>query len=348
MSDLSQEGRIGKLTTPAGQNTFVLNRFEGDRGARAAVRVPRRRAVAAGELRSQFADRPQLQRAHQDRRRARPAFQRRADRSQLHRRPVRSVRLSAGAAAVAAPAVAHLGLPHLLEHEAQQDHHPSVQRPRLHRFPREPAGGISDARIHRAVPRDRPQFRLPVDGEVRHLLLFRAHPVEAHAGALRRPRLPRENPFDATGAVVASDRGGPARSAAVRFLVERARVADRQGRAQRLFLREAGPGSARQGRQARILRAFDAGDLRLSRRLRQQERRREMGQGARRSRAGAGRPSHRHRQRAVAVSRRQVYAREQLGQGRQQGISGAALHAFLCRPDLHFRRRRASRLCRHL
>jgi len=32
MSDLSQEGRIGELTTPAGQNTFVLNRFEGTEG----------------------------------------------------------------------------------------------------------------------------------------------------------------------------------------------------------------------------------------------------------------------------------------------------------------------------
>ena len=29
MSELSQEGRIGKLTTPAGGDTFVLNRFEG-------------------------------------------------------------------------------------------------------------------------------------------------------------------------------------------------------------------------------------------------------------------------------------------------------------------------------
>jgi type VI secretion system secreted protein VgrG len=32
MTDLTQEGRIGELTTPAGQNTFVLNRFEGTEG----------------------------------------------------------------------------------------------------------------------------------------------------------------------------------------------------------------------------------------------------------------------------------------------------------------------------
>ena len=32
MSDLSQEDRIGKLTTPAGGDTFVLNRFEGTEG----------------------------------------------------------------------------------------------------------------------------------------------------------------------------------------------------------------------------------------------------------------------------------------------------------------------------
>jgi type VI secretion system secreted protein VgrG len=32
MSELSQEGRIGKLTTPAGGDTFVLNRFEGTEG----------------------------------------------------------------------------------------------------------------------------------------------------------------------------------------------------------------------------------------------------------------------------------------------------------------------------
>ena len=32
MTDLSQEGRIGKLTTPAGGDTFVLNRFEGTEG----------------------------------------------------------------------------------------------------------------------------------------------------------------------------------------------------------------------------------------------------------------------------------------------------------------------------
>ena len=32
MSTLSQEGRIGKLTTPAGADTFVLNRFEGVEG----------------------------------------------------------------------------------------------------------------------------------------------------------------------------------------------------------------------------------------------------------------------------------------------------------------------------
>jgi type VI secretion system secreted protein VgrG len=32
MSDLSQEGRIGELTTPAGDDTFVLNRFEGSEG----------------------------------------------------------------------------------------------------------------------------------------------------------------------------------------------------------------------------------------------------------------------------------------------------------------------------
>ena len=110
------------------------------------------------------------------------------------------------------------------------------------------------------------------------------------------PELSRQDPWAATGAAAARDHGGPARPAAVRFLVERTRAADGQGRAQRLFLREAGPGSARQGRQAWLLRAFDAGDLRLSRRLRQQVRRREMGQGARRSRAGAGRSPHRHRQ----------------------------------------------------
>ncbi len=32
MTDLSQEGRIGQLTTPAGDNVFVLNRFEGTEG----------------------------------------------------------------------------------------------------------------------------------------------------------------------------------------------------------------------------------------------------------------------------------------------------------------------------
>ncbi|HUC68979.1 MAG TPA: type VI secretion system tip protein TssI/VgrG [Stellaceae bacterium] len=32
MSDLSQQGRIGQLTTPAGADTFVLNRFEGTEG----------------------------------------------------------------------------------------------------------------------------------------------------------------------------------------------------------------------------------------------------------------------------------------------------------------------------
>ena len=32
MSDLSQDGRIAELTTPAGQNTFVLNRFEATEG----------------------------------------------------------------------------------------------------------------------------------------------------------------------------------------------------------------------------------------------------------------------------------------------------------------------------
>ncbi len=34
MSDLSQEDRIGKLTTPAGGDVFVLNRFEATEATR--------------------------------------------------------------------------------------------------------------------------------------------------------------------------------------------------------------------------------------------------------------------------------------------------------------------------
>ena len=250
MSDLSQEDRIGKLTTPAGGDVFVLNRFEAHGGTRPAVRVPRRRAFAEGELQPRPDDRAQLQRAHQGRRRAGPPFQRRADGGQLHRRAIRPVRLSARAASVAASAVAHVRLPHLLQHEAEQDHHPGVQRSRLHRLPREPEGGLSDAGIYRAVPGDRPQFRLPADGEIRHLLLFRAHRVQAHAGALRRSELPRQDTRPPARSAVARHPGEPARTPAVRLLVERARAADGQGRAQRLFLPEAEPGSARQERQA--------------------------------------------------------------------------------------------------
>ena len=100
-----------------------------------------------------------------------------------------------------------------------------------------------------------------------------------------------------------------ARPAAVRLLVERTRVADRQGRAQRLVLRKA-------RRQDLLAKADKHGEYEHSTLetydypggYDNKGDGEKMAEGARRGGAGARRSSHRHRLGAVVVSRRQVHA----------------------------------------
>ena len=142
---LSQQDRIGKLTTPAGDDKFVVNRFEATEAMGGLFEF----RIGALSLEENFNLDSLIGKNCNVRIKAVDGLERHFNGVLTEANYTGGQYELFGYQFVLRPWLhllsKHLGLPHLLQHEAEQDHQEGVQRPRLHRFSREPEGRLPDA-----------------------------------------------------------------------------------------------------------------------------------------------------------------------------------------------------------